>query len=780
MKHLKKNNALLTATLLLFFLMVAGCSQTGAGVNKQLELAVKYLSEGKFEEAVLAYNEVLKIDPKNLPAYKGLGKAYTLQGYYEEAKRVYEQGLNVVEDKAQLKLALAGLYVDENRPDRAIEVYKELIKADPGYLPAYEGLARLLLHQGKTEEAINLLLECASINRDNERSYSLLAEAYVRVGDKEKALEALRKSLEISLNQQAAYELIDKLFNGDWPAVIAFGEQTLAENEKVGRMLKIYGYYNSGQYEKAIEEFANLGQGPQFSKTVVYAALSHLKNNDPKAAEQLIERINLASEKNPCLYADVARFHLENGNLEKALKIALDGLELDDTCLENYRVLYELATKRNDPKIKYYPYLVLTRSTEPVSFLKEKLREEGIPVNFPSGAVGQQRTKVPDDSTSATPGAATGAAPGSAGSGVPGAAGDVLLTSTVIVLDVSDSMNENWRDGVKIESAKTAASQMLGLIARESEKFGPKHEVSVITFATSASLELAATREIEQAREIIENLSASGNTNIGDALALANAQLEETEAKKKMIILLSDGKTNTGLSRDEIVEGPVKLAQEAGYLIFTIGFGDPGDLDEDLLQRIAQSTGGSYSYAEGNFDLQNVYLKVRHEATGKILAAFKGEISQGETKEVGKIQVAQGLGQLHSTLNWGGSALDLTLKDPRGKIVDEKYPGARIFNEKPFYIIVENPRPGEWTAIAYGREVPEKRLAYDFIASGREREKKALPYLGLIIFMGGMSVVVGIAVFIFRKVFMGCCPGCGLKLESDYRHCPYCGHKVKK
>ncbi|OPY55832.1 MAG: von Willebrand factor type A domain protein [Pelotomaculum sp. PtaU1.Bin035] len=757
--------------LLLSIAVYAGCGQSGAKVDTQLETAVKYLSEGKYEEAVLAYNGVFKIEPNNLAAYKGLGKTYALLGNSDEAEKTYRQGIYFVDDKEQLKLCLAGLYIDKKSYGQAGEAYYELIRANPGCIPAYEGLARLLIAQGRIEEAISRLLECASKNADKERSFSLLAEVYIKAGDRDNALKAINKSLEISLNQQAAYELIEKLFNKDWQRVIEQGTRSQAENQKVGGMIKIYGYYNSGRYQDAINEFEALpGQDAQYYKAMIYAAFSQLKNNNLKTADKIIESINLQAEKNPCLFADVARYYLEKGDFGKAQSIAFQGIELDDTRIENYRVLYDLAIRKNDPKAKYYPYLVLSRCTEPAGWLEEKLREQGIQVDFLSNQPAPAGSTVSPWSS----------AKGKTGGSVPDTASDPILTSTAIVMDVSDSMNESWQGGKKISSAKTAAAQMLGLIEWESEKLGPEHEVCVVSFADNASLKLPATPDIGRAKQTVAGLSTGNSTNIGEALDLANSQLKNTPARKKIIVLLSDGQTNRGLSRDDIIKGPVNMAREAGIVIYTIGFGSPGALDEDLLRRIASSTGGSYSNAAGSFDLQNVYLKVRHEAAGNILSELKGDISQGETREIGKVQVSKDLGQLHSTLNWGGSALDLMLKDPRGKTVDENYPGAKVFREKPAYVIVEDPVPGEWTAIAYGKEVPEKRLAYDFLASGREKEKKDMSFIGGIALPAGVLFVLAVLLLAYKRAFKGCCPACGLKLQPSVPYCPSCGHEMQK
>ncbi len=100
-------------------------------------------------------------------------------------------------------------------------------------------------------------------------------------------------------------------------------------------------------------------------------------------------------------------------------------------------------------------------------------------------------------------------------------------------------------------------------------------------------------------------------TAVGDALATGCTRLEEAGVKSKIIVLLSDGESNTGLIKPEEA---AKAAKTMGIKIYTIGVGTTGRapflgrdmfgrqaigyadvrLDEELLRSIASTTGGKY------------------------------------------------------------------------------------------------------------------------------------------------------------------------------------------
>lgn len=118
-----------------------------------------------------------------------------------------------------------------------------------------------------------------------------------------------------------------------------------------------------------------------------------------------------------------------------------------------------------------------------------------------------------------------------------------------------------------------------------------------------------------------------GATAIGDALALSADQLRRSDAKSRVIILLSDGEHNAGaLSPEQAIQ----VAKEFGVRVYSIGVGSTGRrfvrgvdrfgtvqyqpmllrLDEETLTRIAEETGGKYFHAEDTSGLLAVYQEI--------------------------------------------------------------------------------------------------------------------------------------------------------------------------
>lgn len=314
-------------------------------------------------------------------------------------------------------------------------------------------------------------------------------------------------------------------------------------------------------------------------------------------------------------------------------------------------------------------------------------------------------------------GAAATPAPG------PDGLGAASTTATALVLDVSGSMADVWQGGVKIDSAKQSAIDIVSMMEQESQFAGVAHLVGVATFSSGAWLNQSLIEDYPLVKTTIDGLYPQNGTDMGAGIQAGNDVLRGAPVgASRIMILLSDGLTNEGLAPADILAGPVQEAVNAGTCIYTVGFGDPGNLDEELLRAIADASAcGEYYYATDSYQLNNIYIKIRHQSTGQILTEFEGQVRQNETTPSEQVQVPETQSDLFITLNWKGSALDLVITDPRGRQVDERYPNASLVTYARFaYLIIRNPLPGLWQVAVFGRDVPEGILDYRALVSSRQ------------------------------------------------------------
>jgi Tfp pilus assembly protein PilF len=129
MKRSKKS--CISALLLAILLILSACSKPAPSSatpeistwQEQYDLGMRYLSEGNYEEAIIAFTAAIEIDPKQAPAYVGRGDAYIGSGETEEtlalAQADYEIALEFDNQLVEVYKKLAEVYVSRGEFERA-------------------------------------------------------------------------------------------------------------------------------------------------------------------------------------------------------------------------------------------------------------------------------------------------------------------------------------------------------------------------------------------------------------------------------------------------------------------------------------------------------------------------------------------------------------------------------------------------------------------------------------------------------------------------------------
>ena len=107
----------LLAVLLCLVLLLAGCAGKETTWQEQYDLGVRYLSEGNYDEAILAFTQAIEIDSRNAEAYLSRAAAYLAVGG-EEAQS----------NAAANYIAAADLYIEQGDSERAEQVLKEALE----------------------------------------------------------------------------------------------------------------------------------------------------------------------------------------------------------------------------------------------------------------------------------------------------------------------------------------------------------------------------------------------------------------------------------------------------------------------------------------------------------------------------------------------------------------------------------------------------------------------------------------------------------------------------
>lgn len=206
-----------------------------------------------------------------------------------------------------------------------------------------------------------------------------------------------------------------------------------------------------------------------------------------------------------------------------------------------------------------------------------------------------------------------------------GEAVDVPITGRDLLLavDISPSMEEqdmviNGRGVNRLQAVKHVLNDFIQ--KRQGDRMG------LLLFGTQPYIQAPLSFDHDTIRTLLDEAGigmAGRATAIGDAIGLAVKRLRDRPQDQRVVILLTDGANTAGeVSPDKATE----IAQAAGVRLYTIGIGaesmvqrgllgsrrvNPSrDLDEGLLTRIAEQTGGQYFRARSLPELELIYESI--------------------------------------------------------------------------------------------------------------------------------------------------------------------------
>ncbi len=191
-----------------------------------------------------------------------------------------------------------------------------------------------------------------------------------------------------------------------------------------------------------------------------------------------------------------------------------------------------------------------------------------------------------------------------------------------LLIDRSDSMraedlDEDRWDRDRITRLDVVKDVVSDFIDEEGELPGrPRDLVGLVSFAGYVKTHCPLTLDHGLLLELLQAMNTPSAprgdellmTAMGDALVIGVAHLDEVTAESKVLILLSDGRSNIGVTTPSV---GADAAAEKGVKVYTVGIGTlRGGLDEPTLKLVAEKTGGRYFNARTASDLEEVYRTI--------------------------------------------------------------------------------------------------------------------------------------------------------------------------
>ena len=193
----------------------------------------------------------------------------------------------------------------------------------------------------------------------------------------------------------------------------------------------------------------------------------------------------------------------------------------------------------------------------------------------------------------------------------------------IITLDISASMLAKDLRPDRLEASKKVAMDFID--------GRPNDRIGLVVYEGEAYTQCPLTTDHRVLKELFAGARSGlieGGTAVGMGLATALNRLRESEARSKVVILLTDGMNNAGTVQPL---DAAMIAEQLGIRVYTIGVGTRGkaltpvarypdgqfrfdyvdvEIDEPMMQRVADMTGGKYYRATDERKLKEIYAEI--------------------------------------------------------------------------------------------------------------------------------------------------------------------------
>lgn len=199
----------------------------------------------------------------------------------------------------------------------------------------------------------------------------------------------------------------------------------------------------------------------------------------------------------------------------------------------------------------------------------------------------------------------------------------------MLAMDISGSMLAQDLKPNRLEAAKDVAASFIN--------GRPNDNIGLVVFSAESFTQCPLTTDHTVLLNLFKDIQSGmieDGTAIGLGLANAVSRIKDSQAKSKVIILLTDGSNNAG---EVAPVTAAEIAKTFGVRVYTIGVGTKGmapypfqtafgvqyqnipvEIDEATLKQIASTTGGQYFRATDNASLKEIYSEIDQMEKTKI------------------------------------------------------------------------------------------------------------------------------------------------------------------
>ncbi|PKO19807.1 hypothetical protein CVU37_02110 [candidate division BRC1 bacterium HGW-BRC1-1] len=334
------------AALILKGKILSGMAQDGSGTRRK-ELQ---------EQGVAAFQEVKRLQPRNLEALNGLANLYIMQQNVDRMVETYREILLAEPRNTRAMLILAQVLSRTGRTDEAIAFYERVIEQRRGFINTYVYLGQLYDELGRTEDALSTYETAVLIEPRNPQLLRMFDEAIRKVeskGGEAAAMDRYKKFADryphssevqrIYAEQLIAAKDMDKALT-QYQHVLELDPENVEAMVAVGNIL-----LNRKKYDEATELFSKaVDLNPD--RVEIYDAIAQtlINRKEPARAIAMYEKALALNPKAEKLYVSLASLYEKDENTTDVIRVLKTGIDRTEGAPELLMTLGVVFEKNRD------------------------------------------------------------------------------------------------------------------------------------------------------------------------------------------------------------------------------------------------------------------------------------------------------------------------------------------------------------------------------------------------------------------------------------------------
>lgn len=270
-------------TLLSAIQLISQCGRSQNTSGVYLALANSQLERGNLDDAILNYNEAIRLNDKSAEAFLYRGQAYERLRKYPEAALDYNRAISLRSPYPEASTGLGRVSLKQGNYDQAILYFNQALANDPNNADAYTGLGEGYARKNNFVAAIEAYKKAASIRPNSPDANERLGYVLVETGRFDEAIQAYTNAIRVNPDLATAYlgRGVAEEKSGNFPLAMSDYELAIGKNPDF-----------SEAYLKKADLLVATSPPRKSSRDLELALSSYAEaiRSDPKSAEAWIKR----------------------------------------------------------------------------------------------------------------------------------------------------------------------------------------------------------------------------------------------------------------------------------------------------------------------------------------------------------------------------------------------------------------------------------------------------------------------------------------------------------